>query len=143
MFTKEFVEEIATKAERAEIAGRLRLSMNTLSIQNAIVEAECNKIENEHKELNKKALNYMFSFLPEEVVKQLEIRMLSGAFATKVTGKAAFNAELHIHLINGKTLHLKFDNEQKCLYYQSWINKSDLLAEHLIDNPSFNSWINL
>ena len=60
MFTKEFVEEIATKAERAEIAGRLRLSMNTLSIQNAIVEAECNKIENEHKELNKKALNYMF-----------------------------------------------------------------------------------
>jgi len=142
MFTKEFIIEAANQYQRDEQACSIQLNMIRLGINNAIVEAQCQLIRKEKEDFVKKALDYMFSFMPEELVKQLEIVKLSGAFATNITGKASFNAELHIHL-KDKILNLKFDNEKKCLYHQSWMEGeyAELLDKYMENNSKFDSWI--
>lgn len=142
MFTKEFIIESAIKAERKENANTILWKMRSLGIVNGDVNDECNAIIKEYDDINKVALDYMFSFVPKKLKKKLNVIRMSGAFVTNLTGTSSMSAELSLHL-EDNILTLKFDNENKCLYHQSWLedNYASLLDKYFKDNSNFDNWI--
>jgi len=142
MFTKEFIIEAARQYKIEEDSSTLLRKMRILGIVNESVEFECNSMIKTAQDFNKSMVDYIASFIPDELKNQLDIIKISGCFAASTAGQYSINTEIAVHL-SGKTLHLKFDSVNKCLYHQSWMegNYAELLDKYFKDNPKFDAWI--
>jgi len=144
MLTKNYLEELNrlnNKAKKAKTALRM---LNSLEIENKEVENILIEIIKDYNVSHQIVLDYFFSFLPKELVSKLDIKNTYGANITDITGTIAFNTELILQLESGN-IRLKFDNEKKCLYHQSWMDNDypKLLDKYLPNNSKFDAWIRM
>ena len=144
MITKTYLQELSklnNRADKADIAIRC-IKLLKLSTDTKPIVTELEAIIHDFKVSHQIVLDYLFSFIPKELVGKLRIKHTSGADITDITSNIAFNAELRLHL-DDATIHLKFDNERKCLYHQSWMegDYAELLDKYLVNNSQFDAWI--
>ena len=130
MFTEEFIIRACEYHDREETAGRARSALARLGINNVGVKQELDNIIDAAKAYNMLAVNYMYSFVPEELRILLKVTRVTGAFATSIDVKRfSLNTTIRLHLESG-VLDLLFDNKNKCLYTDGFFNKrSDFYKE--------------
>ena len=146
MFTDEFVIKSANYNNKKKLARDTRCYLKSLGINNKGVTQELDNIEAAADAFNMLAVNYMYSFVPEELRTYLKVKRVTGAFATSIDGKRfSLNTAIRLHLESG-VLDLLFDNKNKCLYTDCFFNeRSDFYKEvsmHINPVPNnFNHWI--
>ena len=146
MFTEEFIIRACEYHDREETAGRARSALARLGINNVGVKQELDTISAAAKAYNMIAVNYMYSFVPEELRILLKVTIVTGAFATSRDGKRfSLNASIRLHLETG-VLDLLFDNTNKCLYTNGSFPNRDKyfeeISKHIKPEPKgFNAWI--
>ena len=146
MFTEEFIIKACEYNTREEMAGRARSALARLGINNMGVKQELDNIIAAAKAYNMIAVNYIYSFVPEELRILLKVTMVTGAFATSRDGKRfSLNASIRLHLESG-VLDLSFDNKNKCLYTNGFFSNRDKyfeeISKHIKPEPKgFNAWI--
>ena len=146
MFTEEFIIRACEYNTREEMAGRARSALSRLGINNVGVKQELDTIIDTAKAYNMLAVNYIYSFVPEELRILLKVTRVTGAFATSRDGKRfSLNASIRLHLETG-VLDLLFDNTNKCLYTNGFFPNRDKyfeeISKHIKPEPKgFNAWI--
>lgn len=147
MFTDEFVIKSANYYDKKKLARDTRHNLKALGINNKGVTQELDNIEAAADAFNMLAVNYMYSFVPEELRAYLKVKRVTGAFATSAlsTYRFSLNTTIRLHLESG-ILDLLFDNKNKCLYTDGFFNeRSDFYKEvsmHINPVPdNFNYWI--
>ena len=148
MFTDEFVIKSANYNDKKRLARDTRCYLKSLGINNKGVTQELDNIEAAADAFNMLAVNYMYSFVPEELRTYLKVKRVTGAFATSsalTTYRFSLNTAIRLHLESG-VLDLVFDNKNKCLYTEGFFNeRSDFYKEvsmHINPVPdNFNYWI--
>ena len=145
MFTDEFVIKSANYNNKKKLARDTRCYLKSLGINNKGVTQELDNIEAAADAFNMLAVNYMYSFVPEELRILLKVTRVTGAFATSIDGRFSLNTTIRLHLESG-VLDLLFDNKNKCLYTDCFFNeRSDFYKEvsmHINPVPNnFNHWI--
>ena len=132
MFTDEFIIKSANYNDKKKLAMDTKYNLNKLGINNKGVTQELDTIIAAADVFNMLAVNYMYSFVPEELRTYLKVKRVTGAFATSVlTTYRSFslNTTIRLHLESG-VLDLLFDNKNKCLYTDGFFNKrSDFYKE--------------
>ena len=130
MFTDEFVIKSANYNDKKKLAMDTKYNLNKLGINNKGVTQELDTIIAAADAFNMLAVNYMYSFVPEELRILLKVTRVTGAFATSIDGKRfSLNTTIRLHLESG-VLDLLFDNKNKCLYTDGFFNKrSDFYKE--------------
>ena len=148
MFTEEFIIRACEYHDREETAGRARSALARLGINNVGVKQELDTVIAAAKAYNMIAVNYIYSFVPEELRILLKVTRVTGAFATSRDGKRfSLNASIRLHLESG-VLDLSFDNKNKCLYTNGFFSNSNRdkyfeeISKHIKPEPKgFNAWI--
>lgn len=147
MFTDEFIIKACEYSSKETSIRIARHDLRKLGINNKEVTQELNNIEAAAIAYNMLAVNYMYSFVPEELRQLLKVIKVTGAYATSYSSDNRFSlhASIRLHLESG-VLDLFFDNTNKCLYTNSFFNeRSDFYREISIHiNPvpdKFNCWI--
>ena len=130
MFTDEFIIKSANYYDKKKLAMDTKYNLNKLGINNKGVTQELDTIIAAADAFNMLAVNYMYSFVPEELRILLKVTRVTGAFATSIDGKRfSLNTTIRLHLESG-VLDLLFDNKNKCLYTDGFFNKrSDFYKE--------------
>lgn len=132
MFTDEFIIKSANYYDKKKLAMDTKYNLNKLGINNKGVTQELDTIIAAADVFNMLAVNYMYSFVPEELRTYLKVKKVTGAFATSVLTTYRFfslNTTIRLHLESG-VLDLLFDNKNKCLYTDGFFNKrSDFYKE--------------
>ena len=146
MFTEEFIIKACEYHDREETAGRVRSALARLGINNVGVNQELDTIIAAAKAYNMLAVNYMYSFVPEELRILLKVTRVTGAFATSIDGKR-FSLSASISLYTDKDrLDLAFDYKNKCLYTSGFFSDRNKyfeeISKHIKPEPKgFNAWI--
>ena len=147
MFTDEFVIKSANYYDKKKLVSDTKYNLKTLGINNKGVTQELDNIEAAADAFNMLAVNYMYSFVPEELRAYLKVKRVTGAFATSAltTYRFSLSTTIRLHLESG-VLDLLFDNKNKCLYTNGFFNeRSDFYKEvsmHINPVPdNFNYWI--
>ena len=146
MFTEEFIIRSCEYHDREETAGRVKIALARLGINNVGVKQELDTIIAAAKAHNMLAVNYMYSFVPEELRILLKVTRVTGAFATSIGGKK-FSLSASISLYTDKDrLDLAFDNTNKCLYTNGFFSDRNKyfeeISKHIKPEPKgFNNWI--
>ena len=147
MFTDEFIIKSANYYDKKKLAMDTKYNLNKLGINNKGVTQELDTIIAAADAFNMLAVNYMYSFVPEELRTHLKVKKVTGAFATSTFTTYGFSliTTIKLHLESG-VLDLIFDNQNKCLYTDSFFNeRSDFYKEvsmHINPVPkNFNYWI--
>ena len=148
MFTDEFIIKACEYTSKARSAMDARNKLRKLGINNIGVTQELDTIIAAADAFNMLAVNYMYSFVPEELRTYLKVKRVTGAFATSsalTTYRFYLNTTIRLHLESG-VLDLVFDNKNKCLYTEGFFNeRSDFYKEvsmHINPVPdNFNYWI--
>lgn len=146
MFTEEFIIKACEYHDREETAGRARSALARLGINNAGVKQELDTISAAAKTYNMIAVNYIYSFVPKEVIDLIGVTKVTGAFATSLDGKR-FSLNTTISLYTDKDrLDLAFDYENKCLYTNGFFSSRDKyfeeISKHIKPEPKgFSAWI--
>ena len=142
MLTREFIIESAKQQKNSEDASTLLWKMRSLNIVNETVIAEANSIITKAKEINQKAIDYIYSFVPEEVKTTLQPKKVTGCFASLMDNRASLNAEIVLHTEEYSNITLRFDNINNCFYYLGFSSEPiALLNKHFTCNTSFNCWL--
>ena len=148
MFTDEFIIKSANYNDKKKLAMDTKYNLNKLGINNKGVTQELDTIIAAADAVNMLAVNYMYSFVPEELRTYLKVKRVTGAFATSsalTTYRFSLNTTIRLHLESG-VLDLLFDNKNKCLYTDGFFNeRSDFYKEvsmHINPVPvNFNYYI--
>ena len=149
MFTDEFIIKSANYNDKKKLAMDTKYNLNKLGINNKGVTQELDTIIAAADAVNMLAVNYMYSFVPEELRTYLKVKRVTGAFAMSsaltTTYRFSLNTTIRLHLESG-VLDLLFDNKNKCLYTDGFFNeRSDFYKEismHINPVPdNFNYWI--
>ena len=146
MFTEEFIIKACEYNTREEMAGRARSALSRLGINNVGVKQELDNIIDAAKAYNMLAVNYMYSFVPEELRILLKVTRVTGAFATSLDGKR-FSLSTSISLHTDKDrLDLAFDYKNKCLYSNGFFSDRNKyfeeISKHIKPEPKgFDAWI--
>ena len=148
MFTDEFIIKSANYYDKKKLAMGTKYNLDKLGINNKGVTQELDTIIAAADVFNMLAVNYMYSFVPEELRTYLKVKVVTGAFATSsalTTYRFSLNTAIRLHLESG-VLDLLFDNKNKCLYTNGFFNeRSDFYKEvsmHINPVPNnFNHWI--
>ena len=147
MFTDEFIIKSANYNDKKKLAMDTKYNLNKLGINNKGVTQELDTIIAAADAYNMLAVNYMYSFVPEELRAYLKVKRVTGAFATSAltTYRLSLNTTIRLHLESG-VLDLLFDNKNKCLYTDGFFNeRSDFykeISKHIKPEPKgFNAWI--
>ena len=146
MFTEEFIIRACEYNTREEMAGRARSALAILGINNVGVKQELDTIIAAAKAYNMIAVNYMYSFVPQDLRILLGVTRVTGAFATSLDGKR-FSLNTSISLYTDKDrLDLVFDYKNKCLYSNGFFSNRDKyfeeISKHIKPEPNgFDAWI--
>ena len=146
MFTEEFIIRACEYNTREEMAGRARSALARLGINNVGVKQELDNIIDAAKAYNMIAVNYMYSFVPEELRILLGVTRVTGAFATSLDGKR-FSLNTSISLYTDKDrLDIAFDYKNKCLYSNGFFSNRNKyfeeISKHIKPEPKgFDAWI--
>ena len=146
MFTDEFIIRACEYHDREETAGRARSALARLGINNVGVKQELDTVTAAAKAYNMIAVNYMYSFVPQELRILLGVTRVTGAFATSLDGKR-FSLNLSISLYTDKDrLDLAFDYKNKCLYTSGFFSNRNKyfeeISKHIKPEPKgFSAWI--
>ena len=146
MFTDEFIIRACEYHDREETAGRARSALARLGINNVGVKQELDTVTAAAKAYNMIAVNYMYSFVPQELRILLGVTRVTGAFATSLDGKR-FSLSTSISLYTDKgRLDLTFDYKNKCLYSNGFFSNRNKyfeeISKHIKPEPKgFNAWI--
>ena len=148
MFTDEFIIKSANYNDKKKLAMDTKYNLNKLGINNKGVTQELDTIIAAADAFNMLAVNYMYSFVPEELRTYLKVKRVTGAFAMSsalTPYRFSLNTTIRLHLESG-VLDLLFDNKNKCLYTDGFFNeRSDFYKEvsmHINPVPvNFNYYI--
>ena len=146
MFTEEFIIRACEYNTREETAGRARSALAILGINNVGVKQELDTIIAAAKAYNMIAVNYMYSFVPQDLRILLGVTRVTGAFATSLDGKR-FSLNTSISLYTDKDrLDLAFDYKNKCLYSNGFFSNRNKyfeeISKHIKPEPKgFDAWI--
>ena len=146
MFTEEFIIRACEYHDREETAGRARSALARLGINNVGVKQELDTISAAAKAYNMIAVNYIYSFVPEELRILLGVTRVTGAFATSLDGKR-FSLNTSISLYTDKDrLDIAFDYKNKCLYTSGFFSNRNKyfeeISKHIKPEPKgFSAWI--
>ena len=131
MFTDEFIIKSANYYDKKKLAMDTKYNLNKLGINNKGVTQELDTIIAAADAFNMLAVNYMYSFIPEELREFLKANEVTGAFATSVlSNTSSLNTTIRLRLEAG-TLSLIFDNFNKCLYTESSFNERSLFYKEV------------
>lgn len=147
MFTDEFIIKACEYTSKARSAMDARNELRKLGINNKEVNQELDNIVAASDAHNILAVNYIYSFVPEDLRQLLEVIKVTGAFATSYSSNNRFSmsTSIRLHLKTG-VLDLLFDNTNKCLYTNEFFSNSDKyfeeISKYIKPNPKgFYSWI--
>ena len=146
MFTEEFIIKACEYNTREETAGRARSALARLGINNVGVKQELDTVIAAAKAYNMIAVNYMYSFVPQDLRILLGVTRVTGAFATSLDGKR-FSLNTSISLYTDKDrLDLAFDYKNKCLYSNGFFSNRNKyfeeISKHIKPEPKgFDAWI--
>lgn len=146
MFTEEFIIRACEYHDREEMAGRVRSALARLGINNVGVKQELDNIIAAAKAYNMIAVNYIYSFVPQELRILLGVTRVTGAFATSLDGKR-FSLNTSISLYTDKDrLDIAFDYKNKCLYTSGFFSNRNKyfeeISKHIKPEPKgFSAWI--
>ena len=146
MFTEEFIIKACEYNTREEMAGRVRSALARLGINNVGVKQELDTISAAAKAYNMIAVNYIYSFVPEELRIIIGVTRVTGAFATSLDGKR-FSLNTSISLYTDKDrLDIAFDYKNKCLYTNGFFSNRNKyfeeISKHIKPEPKgFDAWI--
>lgn len=146
MFTDEFIIRACEYHDREETAGRAISALARLGINNVGVKQELDTVIAAAKAYNMIAVNYMYSFVPQELRILLGVTRVTGAFATSLDGKR-FSLNTSISLYTDKDrLDLAFDYKNKCLYSNGFFSNRNKyfeeISKHIKPEPKgFDAWI--
>lgn len=147
MFTDEFIIKACEYTSKETSIRNTRHDLRKLGINNKEVTQELDNIEAAAIAYNMLAVNYMYSFVPEELRQLLKVIKVTGAYATSFSSNNRFSlhASIRLHLENG-VLDLLFDNTNKCLYTNGFFSNRDEyfeeISKHIKPEPKgFNNWI--
>ncbi len=142
MLTTEFLKEYNTANNANKLAKEAKYRLERLGLD---VPKELTPFFDNYERLEQQAIDYIGSFLPQELLNKLAPSRITGAFITDISGRISFHAQITLHT-ETNNIHIKFDNEKKCCYSEIWMidnqNVKDLLKEYNIeDNSKFDAWI--
>ena len=146
MFTEEFIIRACEYHDREETAGRTKSALARLGINNVGVKQELDTVIAAAKAYNMIAVNYMYSFVPQDLRILLGVTRVTGAFATSLDGKR-FSLNTSISLYTDKDrLDLAFDYKNKCLYSNGFFSNRNKyfeeISKHIKPEPKgFDAWI--
>lgn len=146
MITDKYLRHLNNLNTRAGLAMRMITGIKVLKLKTDTSDTikELESIITDYEISHNVVLDYLMKLVPEELVKQLTVKRISGAFITDTTGTISFNTELTLHL-GDDNIHLKFDNDKKCFYHQlfKYDKYFKLFDKYLEFNSKYNAWINL
>ena len=144
MLTKEFLIEYNDIRKKADIAENARRNLYNLGLLFTNINSKLEEIIKTYNKANKKVIDYIISFLPKRLIDELNTTRSYGAFVTDINTRISFHAEVTL-CTDFNTIHIKFDNENKCCYYQSWMLNDEtinIIKKYDIENNNqFNAWI--
>ena len=146
MFTEEFIIRACEYHDREEMAERTRSALARLGINNVGVKQELDNIIAAAKAYNMIAVNYIYSFVPQELRILLGVTRVTGAFAISLDGKR-FSLNTSISLYTDKDrLDIAFDYKNKCLYTSGFFSNRNKyfeeISKHIKPEPKgFSAWI--
>ena len=146
MFTDEFIIKSANYYDKKKLAMDTKYNLNKLGINNKGVTQELDTIIAAADAFNMLAVNYMYSFIPEELRILLKVTRVTGAFATSIGGKRfSLNTSISLYTDEDK-LDLAFDYKNKCLYSNGFFSNRNKyfeeISKHIKPEPKgFNAWI--
>ena len=147
MFTEEFIIMSVNYSIKKSNARDAESNLKKLGISNKEVTQELDRIKAACEIFNMLAVNYMYSFVPEELKTKLSVDKITGAFATATSSAYKLSASIKISL-GSEDIRLLFDNKNKCLYIGECLQKdTDFYKEiSMYINPApdgYNEWLEI